>query len=90
MKLGLTVDAPDNAAELPDGRERIVHRCDSESPLVPLLRSDWLLDGRRVKVTRELVIRHDRGYCLSQDERDFAAVREALWRDLLAQIVFGP
>jgi hypothetical protein len=52
--------------------------------------SDWQLDGRRVKVTRELVIRRDRGYCLPQDERDFAPVRDVLRRDLLAQIVFGP
>jgi hypothetical protein len=52
--------------------------------------SEWRLDGRRVKVTRELVIRRDRGYCLPQDERDFAPVRDVLRRDLLAQIVFGP
>jgi hypothetical protein len=51
--------------------------------------SQWRLEGERLRVVRELVIRRDRGYCLPQDERDFLPVREALRRDLTAQAVFG-
>jgi hypothetical protein len=51
--------------------------------------SSWRLEGDRLKVVRELVIRRDRGYCVPQDERDFIPVREAMRRDLMGQVVFG-
>jgi transglutaminase-like putative cysteine protease len=51
--------------------------------------SQWRLEGDRLRVVRELVIRRDRGYCVPQDERDFIPVREAMRRDLMAQVVFG-
>jgi hypothetical protein len=51
--------------------------------------SSWRLEGDRLKVVRELVIRRDRGYCVPQDERDFLPVREAMRRDLMGQVVFG-
>ena len=51
--------------------------------------SQWRLEGERLRVVRELVIRRDRGYCVPQDERDFIPVREAMRRDLMGQVVFG-
>ena len=51
--------------------------------------SSWRLEGERLRVVRELVIRCDRGDCMQQDERDFLPVREAMRGDLMGQVVFG-
>lgn len=51
--------------------------------------SSWQLAGRTLKVVRELTVQLERGYCVPQDDRDFIPVREAIRRDLMAQVVFG-
>jgi hypothetical protein len=51
--------------------------------------SHWRLEAGKLRVIRELIVQRDRGYCLPQDERDFIAVREAMRRDLMGQVVFG-
>jgi transglutaminase-like putative cysteine protease len=53
-------------------------------------RSEWTLEGNRLRVVRELSIERGRGYCVPQDERDFIPVREAMRRDLMGQVIFGP
>jgi len=53
-------------------------------------RSEWKLEGNQLRVVRELRIERDRGYCVPQDERDFIPVREAMRRDLMGQVIFGP
>ncbi len=52
-------------------------------------RSEWKLEGNRLRVVRELSIQRERGYCVPQDERDFIPVREAMRRDLMGQVMFG-
>jgi hypothetical protein len=52
-------------------------------------RSEWKLEGNRLRVMRELSIERERGYCVPQDERDFIPVREAMRRDLMGQVMFG-
>jgi len=52
-------------------------------------RSEWKLEGNRLRVVRELSIQRDRSYCVPQDERDFLPVREAMRRDLMGQVMFG-
>jgi hypothetical protein len=51
--------------------------------------STWQLVGDRLTVRRELIIQRDRGYCIPRDERDFIPIREAMRKDLAAQIIFG-
>jgi hypothetical protein len=51
--------------------------------------SQWRLEGGLLRVLRELSIQLERGYCIPQDERDFAPVRELMRRDLMGQVVFA-